>query len=65
MAIISECFDDIGARVNKFAMELVDLFWVFENDLRHKGAGLNITATFEFEEITLGADDRAVFKSLE
>lgn len=41
------------------------IFGMFYNHLGNEGPSLEIAATFEFEEITLGADDRTSIQALE
>ena len=46
-------------------MELGDRLGVLEHDLGDEGAGLEIAAPLELEQVALGADHRAGGKPLE
>jgi hypothetical protein len=56
--VVGERFDDIRAGVDEVAVEALDQLGVLEHDLGHVGAGLQIAAALELEQIAFGADDR-------
>jgi hypothetical protein len=60
VAVIGECLDHIGAGMREFAVQLFYQFRMLEDHFGHEGAGLQIAAPFEFEQITLGADHRSL-----
>ena len=62
--VIGERLDDVGARVHELAVELVDDLRMLEHDLRHEGAGLQIAAPLELEQIAFGADHRPLVEAL-
>ena len=64
MRIVGQRLDDVGAGVDKIAMQLGDDFRMFDDDFRNECPGLQIPAPFEFEQVTLGADHRACFEAL-
>ena len=43
----------------------VDLLGVVEHDLGHEGAGLQVAAALELEQVALGADHRALVEPLQ
>ncbi len=57
--VVGEGLDDIRARVDEIAMQAFDQLRVLENDLGDVGAGLQVAAALELEQIAFGADDRA------
>ncbi len=59
MRVVGEGLDDIRARVDEIAMKAFDQLRVLENDLGDVGAGLQVAAALELEQIAFGADDRA------
>ena len=57
MGVVGEGQHDVGACVQEVAVELSHDLRVLQNRLRHVGAGGEITATLDLEQIALGADD--------
>src|SRR5207237_175567 len=57
MRIVGERLDDVGAGVHEVAVEALDEVGMLEDDLRDEGAGLQISAALELEQVALGADD--------
>jgi hypothetical protein len=51
--------------VDELAVELGDLLGVLEHDLGHERPGLEIPSTLQLEQVSFGADDRALGESLE
>ena len=46
-------------------MQLRDDLGMFEHDFRHEGAGLQVAAPLELEQVALGADHGALVEALE
>ena len=67
MAVVGEGLDHVGAGVDEIAVQLAHQIGMLEHDFGHEGAGLQIAAPLELEEIAFGADDRprgeAVYQS--
>ncbi len=63
--VVRERLDDVGARAHEVAVQLRDDLGMLEHDLGDEGAGLQIAAPLELEEIALGADHRALVEPLE
>ena len=57
VGIIGKRLDDVGARTGKIAMKLAHHIRLFEHDLRHERARLNIAAPLQLEEVALGTND--------
>src|SRR5207249_3944310 len=53
------------ARVHELAVQPRHELGMLEHDLRHEGSGLQVAASFELEEIALGADDRSPFQPVQ
>src|SRR6185437_2598433 len=64
MRVIGEGLDDVRAGMDELAMELGDQIGVLEHHFGDEGAGLQIAASLELEEIALGADHRPGGKPL-
>ena len=65
MGVVGESLDDIGAGVNELAVQPGDELGMLEHDLGHVGAGLQIAAPLELEQIALGADHRSLVEPFE
>ena len=49
--------------MDKGPVKLRDFLWMFEHDLWHIGAGLQIAPPLELEKIPFGANHRSFFES--
>ena len=58
MAVVGERLDHVGAGAHELAVELAHRLGGVEHDLRHVGAGLEVAAPLQLEQIALGADHR-------
>ena len=65
VGVVREGLNDVGARVDELAVELRHELRVIQHDLGHVGAGLEVAAPLQLEEVALGADHGAVRKPLE
>ena len=63
--VVGERLDDVGTRVDEFAVELGDELGVLEDDLGNEGASLQVAPPLELEQIALGADDGTLLEPLE
>ena len=62
--VVGERLDDVRARMHEFAVQLRHDLGVLQHDLRDEGAGLQIAAPLELEQIAFGADHRAAFRAV-
>src|SRR5579875_2007694 len=65
MAVIGEGLYNVGSRMHEFAVKLLDELGMLEHDLGDIGAGLEIAAPLELEEVAFGTDDGALFQAIE
>ena len=63
--VVGERLDDIGAGVDEIAVQLRDRVRVLEHHLGDEGAGLQVAAALELEDVALGADHGAVLEALQ
>jgi len=64
VGVIGERDHDLSARSQKFPMQLEYRLRRVEDDLRNIGAGLDVAAALEFEDVALGAEDDALSETL-
>ena len=65
MRVVGEGLHDVGSGVDEVAMQLGDRFRMLEHHLGHEGAGLQVAAPFQFEQVAFGADDRPGVETLQ
>ena len=63
--VVRERLDDVRAGVDELPVEPGDDLRVLEHDLGDEGAGLEVPAPLALEQVSLGADHRALFEPLE
>src|SRR3546814_2401415 len=56
---------DVAAGVHEVLVQASHRLRMLEHDLRHEGAGLQVAAALQLEEIALGADHRALRQAFE
>jgi hypothetical protein len=65
MGVVGEGFDDVAARMHEVLMQPLHHIRVLYHRFGHEGAGLEVAATLQFEEIALGANDMADLQPFE
>jgi hypothetical protein len=65
VGVVGAGLDDVGAGMDEVAMELDERLGMLDHDLGHEGAGLQIAAALELEDIAFRADDGAVGEAFE
>jgi hypothetical protein len=65
MGVVGEGLDHVRSGVDELAVERFDEVRPLEDDFGHIGAGLEIAAPLELEEVPFGADHRALGEPLE
>jgi hypothetical protein len=63
--VVGERDHDVGAGPKKFAVQLAQCVGKIENDFGNIGAGLDVAAPLEFEDVALGAEHDAGFQPFE
>ena len=56
MGVVGERLDDVRARVDEVPVEAFHQIRVLEHDHGDEGAGLEVAAALELEQVALGAD---------
>jgi len=63
--VVGKCLDDVRAGVDELTMELSDEVRMLQHHFRSIGPGLQVPASFELEEVPLGADHRTSFEPVQ
>ena len=65
VGVIRERLDDVRSRMDEFTVQLSHELGVLQHHFRHEGAGLEVAAPLELEQIAFGANHRTLGEALE